>query len=718
MTRNTGERLAQFASRLDNAGNGGPVDVRSYGAVADGVTDNFAAIQAADTAAAALGVSVFFPGGVFGVDCTAASSPLFQTTHWIGHDNATIQRLDYTATTAQYTVSQEDQTNLITFGLTFDGQVTLRSAGATPNVDPTAGAYVAEGDDNTETLWTAMYGFVVRGGSGSYFTECTFKNFLRAGLRFDDDVTGNPIPSDCVVDKCKVDRTRGIFGDGIFLRGGDEVRITNCRVSDYQRIAYVMEFSTVGAREPKDILIDNCIAYYGHDAIVNESNAGFWIETADNVVINNCITNYSGIGFLGNSTGNTDAGTTRAYTAHHVFNNCTALNTHNPMLLRYNGDRNVQVDVSNFAGQCYIFNATTGPIHSNWVGTSDGVRVEWDQNTAGNTAVFNLTNIKIEMMDWGVYGTTSTEIGAFSLRNQAVGAATTAQQLVINIDNFQTEWNKTTPAGDDDIVARTLYETATIGHFGDFTVVGYQDYGGGTDYRARAIINVNNFANHTFGYVMGAVQLLDGELNVNNTRLSLREPNIRSGGKLSVSNSTLFDYRGNIGFDGQIKLHSVEIDDANPSSTDRSNLSITGTHQISDSKVLRQIRFDMNAGSATDRKLRLKLNNVEWFVPFDTESGLYMAQASSLYSAVMMNGCTFRNDGTGAMGAADKMIECAQTGGLIQFYGAGNAFDSSMVTAGGHVVQYTSAPAYNDDPTTAATPWYTVMGVNAVFGVI
>jgi hypothetical protein len=126
------------------------VSVKDFGAVGDGTTDDFDAIQAANDAAQTAGASLYFPSGVYAINPNAANAALNQTTSWFANNDATILRLDFGSTVAFNTVQQFNQTGLMLRGLTFDGQVTTASTPTIPNNDPAIGTYVASGDSTSE----------------------------------------------------------------------------------------------------------------------------------------------------------------------------------------------------------------------------------------------------------------------------------------------------------------------------------------------------------------------------------------------------------------------------------------------------------------------------------------------------------------------------------------------------------------------------------------
>jgi hypothetical protein len=701
------------------------VNVMDFGAVGNGTTNDFSAIQAANNAAKLLGKTLYFPGGVYGINATAAGVALSQTTSWVADNDATILRLDFGSGGGIPTVLQLNQNGLILSGLTFDGQVTTASTPTVPNNDPAFGTYVASGDSASETFWTDVRGVYLRGAQNAIVENCTFKNFLRSGLRVDNQFTATQSAENIKINKCKTQRNRGIFGDGFYFGGVIDLTVSDCTAYDFQRIGFVTEFGAVAYSQiGKAIKYSNCFSELGHDGIAPESNYGFWDEVGTDIMYSNCVVHSAAAGFL--ASGGYSA-TDWSYTSNHAYVNCSATKVY--MLARLIGaDTNgysSNISMTNCFGQVVVPGSTLAPPGTpSLAGTQQGIQIQASMNASSKASTFNLTNLRLEMIDFGTLAPANTEFGGVVIRNTDTAPAT-ARQFVLTVSGLQTQW--LTAAGARDTGVQTVFETCTSGKFGDITAVGLNDFGGAFDYRTRAIVTVENSCNVTFGYIMGAFQLLSGSsLAFDRTNVCLRRTTgAGCDGFLKVTNAELFDYRGNIRFDDGWNIDNCVIKNANSSSVDRTSVTIAvadsslGPRKISNCEIERQIRFQLEGGATlNDYILRLMLINNRFYIPFNNESGLYLAQGIGQFASVMLSNNAFVNNGTGSMAATAEMIECAQPGGgvsAIQFTGAGNAFDAAMVTAGGHVVQVNTTPTYNDAPQTIAAPFNTVLGALVQF---
>jgi hypothetical protein len=177
-------------------------DVRDYGAVGDGVTDDTAAIQAAATAAA--GNVLFFPPGVYAAAGLAITSG---TTVW-GY-GATIQN-NAPATITSYTA---DASNVRVYGLTFDGNATTQVSAV--RFTRCTGTVLV---DCTATRGLGS-GFDIRSGDVS-FTRCVGHTNGRAGgpvgagFYIIDDGAGGGTPSVRATDCIGHDNGLGVGLDG------------------------------------------------------------------------------------------------------------------------------------------------------------------------------------------------------------------------------------------------------------------------------------------------------------------------------------------------------------------------------------------------------------------------------------------------------------------------------------------------------------------------
>lgn len=684
-----------------------------FGAKGDGVTDDASAIAAADTAAAALGVAVFFPPGTYMVDISARALAIQKTASWIGNGDATIKRKDFTASTAYYLIQEIGQTGLLTEGLIFDGQVTTVAAGSTPNTDLAAiGSYA---DTTDESLWRKSYGMLISNATRPTVRNCVFKNFLRAGLR----VTGDNIGSTTkvVVEGCHFERFRsGSGGDGLYFGGVTDLKVSNCHVYDYQRIGIVLEFSTTDNSNNRDCEFINCTTDLGHDAVTPEQNAGFWVESGDNVQFTNCTAKRTGIGFTMNSTSDSDTGTTRSWTAPLSIVDSASIKTRIAASLRFGGTRDVHVAITNFYGESNAGtsgSAATSPGYANQTGFAAGIMIAFVDTTSGVGAQIDLKNVKLTMVDRALALGTSTEFGAVRFEQANVSSYAL---LSVNIDGLQTRWVKTD--GTKDTNAEVLYRTSTRAHYGDIVVGGYQDAGGGNDYRFNGNLRVANCMNHSFGFVMMPIETGNAAANIQitNTPISLRTGLGGVQCNMFINACPLVDLRNDLaGLNfALIKIANSYISDAN-ASTDRNSMQPAMMH-LTGNLITRQIHLNLNGGDSTHRKLRLVAAGNEWYLRFNTESGLKLTTPNGTYAHLNMSGNVFRNNGGGAMGATKSMIEMnTDATSAIQLSGAGNAFDSAMVSGGGHVLQTNTSPAYNDAPQTVAGPFLTVFGVNALW---
>jgi len=680
-------------------------------------------IALADAAAAAAGKSLYFPDNVYLVSgvtsTTAAAYCLTATAHgWVGESTqAIIRRKDFNTATAGYILWVSGITNFTLQNMTFDGQVTT-AGNATPNVDPaTIGNY---NDTVTEALWSQSFGTAIFNCTNVVVENCVFQNFLRAGIRFNGDglfSTSTLITSNVRMTDCYVNRTRGIYGDGFYFGGVTDAKIENCHDYDYQRIGFVLEFAqTDGLTDCRDIEISNCTSDLGHDNVAPESNAGFWTECGDNTLLSNCTAKRTAIGFVTNVGSCADTGTTRSWTAPQAYVNCSAIKTQGGLRALYGGTRSVQLTVNELYAESNAAtsgNAANAPTYASWVGAgASGVALGFVDTTANVNMVANFKNIKVHCIDRALSLSTSTEFGAFYLLQ---GNMSTAQQFQLNVDGFETQWSKTD--GTDDINAKLLYQTQIRSHYGDIVMGGYQTSGAATDYRFRGIANFQRCNDHTFGYTMAAVECTgtDTVFNISDMPVSLKA-GAGQDGNLFVNGCSLFDTRGDIQFT-KTQLSDLTYADADSGSKDRTNWSTTMLYMTA-CQITRQIPLIFTGGTSTNRLLRLMASNCQWYLSFNVESGLKMTQGSGgVYNQILLNGCVFRNNPTGTMTSTKSMIESNfDNTSFVQITGAGSAFDNSMVTGTGHIVQISTAPTYNDTPSTIGAPFLTVVGALVAFG--
>lgn len=687
----------------------GMYNVKAYGAVGNGVADDAWAVQAANDAAAVAGGAVWFPVGTYGVNITTKGSSLTQTASWYGVVGGTIiRRLDFTASVSYYMMQQTGQTGLTLDGLIFDGQVTT-AVSSSPNVDLAAvGSYA---DTNTEALWRKVYGVQLFNATRATVRDCTFMNFLRAGLRVNGDgLTGGQttVSTNVMIENVRVIRTRGIYGDGLYFGGVTDLKVVNTHVYDYQRIGLVLEFAaTDAATDSRNVEISNTTTDYGHDAVAAENNAGFWLEQGDNIQLSNFTSQRTAIGYVLNAGLIGDTGTTRPWTAAISITNSSSLRTQQAIRAAFGGSRSVHLTVKNFFGEADRIGIPYAYENS---GLRGGIQVRFKEANAGvQNLRADFSNIKIHNLNQST-GAANNAYGAFRISQ---GVVTAPQQMVISLTDFQTQWSKTD--GTDDVAAKTDYQSNTNGYFGDVILSGRLD--NTPDDRFRGHFNLTRAHNHTFGYVMMASEVYSttSQITIHNTPVSLRNGTITNNGALIVSDCQYFDLRGDLGWT-RLNIQNSVVTDLG-TFTDRTSQS-AGLVMLSNNTFQRQLYLALAGGDSTHRLLRLIASNNRWNCVYNNESCLRLTTPDGTYAQAVLSNNVFINNGGGTMGATKSMIEVTTLTGVVQFVGAGNAFDSAMVTAGGHIVQYNTTPTYNDDPTVIATPFLTVFGVRVVFSPI
>lgn len=144
------------------------------------------------------------------------------------------------------------------------------------------------------------------------------QNCRRAGIKVQAGRKG------WILENVRTNRTRGTFGDGFFIVGTQQGKLTNCRAYDFTRIGFVVDSYGDPTTPSIQIGLDNCRAEYGHDASIlyggGEYNSGYWSELAGHVVFNNChAKDTNQRGFIATS-GATILGVP---TARYTFVNCT-----------------------------------------------------------------------------------------------------------------------------------------------------------------------------------------------------------------------------------------------------------------------------------------------------------------------------------------------------------------------------------------------------------
>jgi hypothetical protein len=159
------------------------VSVKDFGAVGGGVTDDTAAIQAADAEAASTGKTVYFPDGIY------PANALLQTTGWHMAGNACIL----------YNGPTEGECVRLTANQTTSGTIRIDLGG----LEPRTGFYLA-GNDNTieeveiSNVVSSNLAWVVRSfyvaGNDNLIKSCVFRSHVNTGN------TNNSSPQALVVD--------------------------------------------------------------------------------------------------------------------------------------------------------------------------------------------------------------------------------------------------------------------------------------------------------------------------------------------------------------------------------------------------------------------------------------------------------------------------------------------------------------------------------------
>lgn len=716
-----------------------PYCVNRYGNNATpGSSDMWSAITIADKVASHDGAAVMFCAGeIYGVNVTQATdhahTALQMTTHWVcAGPAATVRRIDYRASVAAYTVECRSQHNLYLTGLVFDGQVTALSASANPgrlpNID--LGAVGAFADEGRESLWSKVYGVNFAYTHYCTIENCRFENFLRAGLRIDcravPAVASGPPWSATIslgnrVLNCQFRRNRGVYGDGLYAEEYEDLVIADCSAYDYQRIGFVFQnASGLSYSGANGTLISNCVADYGHDAVISasQSNAGFWLETGDHYAIANCVSKNTMIGFGSGFAGGAATGAYRPWSGSHAFTACAAIRCRQQGFRLAYGNNDINVVLQN----CSIeINRAAAPYANCVGGAPAGVEIDFtppkSASGAGVAARFGLHGCRFDMVGFGAAGL-SQYSGINVLNSQGSVDPENAYQQQVDIRDCSFRWIAAGGERTNDAAVQQAHESLkspNYGYVGDIIFSGLNN--GGRRYSGAALIS--NCVNHSFGYL-----LFMSEFGSPGSVLTVRDSNIsmRTGGASSNAAGTLIltdcrvDMRGQLGW-GQVCATSCTFCDWNAAQRDRTAWQ-AGEFRLANCRFERQLRISMNgSASQTTHPLRLLASGTEWHMDFSVEPGLRLEIAAGTYAAANMSGCTFRHRGKQAA-AASAMIMCDTTSGVVQFAGAGNTFDAGFVNAlGGHCIQYSSSgPRYNDAPQIAAPPFLTVFGAAQILG--
>jgi hypothetical protein len=241
------------------------INVRDFGAAGDGVTDDSAAITAADAAAANAGVSLEFPHGTY---CAYDVSP---TAPWVGDTGnpkaVVIKNNNPSGNRYQFVYVNGGSWSCA--GMTFDG-------GASD--DPTTW------DSTTYNDFDGSNGLVLSQVSNFSLFEVHAQNCGMAGFRFERCSDGRVI-------NCTTNRTRNEFGDGFYFTSCHDIIVASSLAADHQRIGFVTEGnSTYGPSS--NIVFLGCRAengnHQGKDYGGTEYNVGFWSENSTDIAFIGC----------------------------------------------------------------------------------------------------------------------------------------------------------------------------------------------------------------------------------------------------------------------------------------------------------------------------------------------------------------------------------------------------------------------------------------------
>lgn len=242
------------------------VSVIDFGAKGDGVTDDYAAIVAADAAATAVGKELFWPAGSY---LTRQIPDARASWRGEGIGRTVIKGLvgSTPPTGFQPLVTWDGRDNIRVSDMTFDGSV---------SADP-----VPINASNFNS-YTGFGGPTIINARNARFERVAAQNASWHGLRF-YRVTGGAITD------CMTRRTRGNFGDGILVLSSTVVAINRCDPTDFTRGGIVADRFTENEPLCQRISITNCNPSNGHDGSVLygglEYNFGVWAENTVGITV-------------------------------------------------------------------------------------------------------------------------------------------------------------------------------------------------------------------------------------------------------------------------------------------------------------------------------------------------------------------------------------------------------------------------------------------------
>ncbi len=317
------------------------VNVKDFGAVGDGATDDRAAIQSANDYAASAGLPLYFPGGTYGVsvgytsnfDIGISSTPnpsLSITTSWFSASKVTIKQLNtfnVGHSAANFSLAKmENQSGLSLKNIVFDGQCTAQ--GATTNTDGSLFSATTNNDREARFNFTVTAGVItaisVLDGSYGYTAgkivhdagaRSSYKDFFlptqSSGSGLDADYTvdsngtitgvtinngGSGYPSSItlitgnLLSSAAIERNWSNGSVGVLLRDCTDITLENCEFNNTLRSGLRIDCygSATGlntdGRRLGNILLSNCKTNRHR----GQFGDGFYISGVDNVQHSNC----------------------------------------------------------------------------------------------------------------------------------------------------------------------------------------------------------------------------------------------------------------------------------------------------------------------------------------------------------------------------------------------------------------------------------------------
>jgi len=252
------------------------VNVKDFGAVGDGVTDDTAAIQAAFTQATALGKScIYFPKGNYSVS-SVISITISGGVSIIG-DGRNVSNITQTSTTSD-TFSITPSSNVTISGLTFIGSLSA-TAGTFINF-PSGQSKITIQDIQTFNGYNVISFSGPSSSQEVFIDNCNFVSFLKNGIVFNNTFGGLVTLTDIFID-C----TNANTGNGILFLSGDTYLLTNVNI---QGVFSPFVISPVTGNIVSDFYAVNCLA---DGASINgptgaySSSAGWTFTTANGGII-------------------------------------------------------------------------------------------------------------------------------------------------------------------------------------------------------------------------------------------------------------------------------------------------------------------------------------------------------------------------------------------------------------------------------------------------